>query len=269
MVRIAVAGIGGKMGGMIARLAVQDPDIELTGATEAPGHNFVGESIGAIVNIKEVKGLVSDNPEEALKNADVYVDFTSPSATVKALEACVHLKKSAVVGTTGMSEEQHEKIKEFAGSIAVVFSPNMSLGVNLLATLVEKTASALGADYDIEIIETHHKMKADAPSGTALLLAKSAAKGRGLELQKCAVYGREGRPGPRPVDQIGIMAVRGGDIVGEHTVLFAGNGERIELIHRAHSRETFARGALRAAKWVAGKKPGLYSMMDVLGIKEL
>ncbi len=267
MVKIAVAGIGGRMGGLIARLAVQDPDIELTGATEAPGHNLVGKNLSSVLNIEQLRGVVSDNPEDVIKDAEVYVDFTSPSATMKALEVCAHLKKSAVVGTTGLNEEQHNQIKELAKNIAIVFSPNMSLGVNLLAMLVEKTASALGADYDIEIIEAHHRMKADAPSGTAILLAKSAAKGRGLELEKCAVYGREGRPGARPSEQIGIMAVRGGDIVGDHTVLFAGNGERIELIHRAHSRETFARGALRAIKWVAGRTAGLYSMMDVLGIK--
>lgn len=267
MVKIAVAGIGGRMGGLIARLAVEDAEIELTGATELSGHRLVGESLASILNIKELQGVVSDNPEDALKQADVYVDFTSPSATIKALEVCYQLKKSAVVGTTGLNEEQEGKIREFAQNIAIVFSPNMSLGVNLLATLVEKTASVLGADYDIEVVEAHHRMKADAPSGTAILLAKSAAKGRGWELEKCAVYGREGRPGARPAEQIGIMAVRGGDIVGEHTVFFAGNGERIELIHRAHSRDTFARGALRAVKWVAHKSPGLYSMMDVLGVK--
>lgn len=267
MVKIAVAGIGGRMGGLIARLAVQDPDIELTGATEAPGHNLIGKNLSSVLNTEQLKGVVSDKLEDVLTNAEVYVDFTSPPATMKALEVCSRLKKSAVVGTTGLNDEQHAQIKEFAKNIAIVFSPNMSLGVNILATMVEKTASALGTDYDIEIIEAHHRMKADAPSGTALLLAKSAAKGRGLELEKCAVYGREGRPGARPAQQIGIMAVRGGDIVGDHTVLFAGNGERIELIHRAHSRETFARGALRAVKWVAGRAAGFYSMMDVLEIK--
>ena len=266
MIKTAVAGVAGKMGGIIARLVFEAADLELVGATESPGHNAVGKTVEEALGLKGAAVRIESDIPKAVKNAEVFINFTSPEASVSAIEVCSKKKVACVVGTTGLTQSQIDKLRTAAKNTPVVFSPNMSLGVNLLKKLVEQATAVLGDDYDIEIVETHHKLKADAPSGTALLLAKAAAEVRKLDFDKAAVYGRQGRTGARPKDQIGVMTLRGGDIVGEHTVLFAGPGERIELIHRAHSRETFARGAIRAARWVTNKKPGFYSMADVLGL---
>jgi len=254
------------MGGIVAGLVVEAPDLDLVGATESPNHKAIGKTVEEVLGLKGVAVRIEGNVSEAIKSAQVFIDFTSPEASVTAVETCAKKKVACVVGTTGLVQSQTDRLKAAAKNIPIVYSPNMSLGVNLLKKLVEQAAAALGDDYDIEIVEVHHKMKADAPSGTALLLAKAAAEVRKLDFDKSAVYGRQGRTGARPRDQIGVMTLRGGDIVGEHTVLFAGPGERLELVHRAHSRETFARGAIRAVKWVADKKPGFYSMADVLGL---
>jgi 4-hydroxy-tetrahydrodipicolinate reductase len=252
MMNIVVCGAAGKMGKMIISRVIADPEVKFSGAVEAKGNPCVGSDSSGIT--------ITDDFEKAIKTADVAIDFTSPDATINHVELAAKNKKAMVIGTTGLTPGAVEKIKSAAGVIPVVFSPNMSVGVNLLFKLVEEVAGVL-ADYDVEIVEAHHNQKKDAPSGTAAKLADIIAK----KLELPLVYGRQGIVGARK-KEIGIHAVRAGDIVGEHTVLFAGPGERVELIHRAHSRETFAAGAVRAAKWLNGKKPGLYTMRDVLGL---
>ncbi len=266
MTKVAVAGISGRMGGTIARLINEAEDLELVGATETADHNAIGKTPREVLGLEDALFQIESDVSKALKEARVFIDFTTPEASTSAVEVCAKHKIACVVGTTGLDKAQTDRLGKAAEKIAVVYAPNMSLGVNLLKKLIEQTTVALGEDYDIEIVEAHHKMKADAPSGTALMFAKTAAAARGLDSDTAVVYGRHGRTGARPKDQIGVMTLRGGDIVGDHTVLFAGPGERIELSHRAHTRETFARGALRAARWVAEKQAGLYSMADVLGL---
>ena len=199
-------------------------------------------------------------------DSDVLIDFSLPAGTLGVIDACIARKTPMIIGTTGIDEAGVKKIEAVAKMVPVVFAPNMSVGVNLLFKVAGEVAKALGDDYDVEIVETHHRFKKDAPSGTALGLARSIADALGRDLSTDAVYGREGAVGERTKREIGIHAVRGGDVVGDHVITFAGLGERIELTHRAHSRETFVRGALRAAKWIRGKKAGLYSMREVLGI---
>jgi len=267
MTKIAVSGVAGRMGGNIARLVYESSDLELVGAVEAPGNPAVGKTVGEVLGLKGADVKIESEAQAAVKDkARVFIDFTAPEATVNAVKQCADCGVKAVVGTTGLSKAQVASLAQAAQKVAVVFAPNMSLGMNLLRKLVHMASGALGEDYDIELVEAHHRMKADAPSGSALMLGRAAAEGRGWDLDSVAVYGREGRTGPRPTDQIGIMTIRGGDIVGDHTVIFAGSGERIELRHQAHTRDTFANGALRAARWVADKEPNLYSMSDVLGI---
>jgi 4-hydroxy-tetrahydrodipicolinate reductase len=211
--------------------------------------------------------LISSDFETACADAEVLVDFTFHAATVEHARHAAELKKAMVIGTTGLSEDEEALLRTSAESIPIVYAPNMSMGINLLFLLVEQTAAALkDAGYDIEIVERHHRLKKDAPSGTALGLGRAAAKGAGWDLDDVAVHGREGHTGERTAEEIGFHAVRGGDIVGDHTVLFASEGECVELSHRATTRDTFAIGALRAAKWVVGQTPGLYSMQDVLGL---
>jgi 4-hydroxy-tetrahydrodipicolinate reductase len=210
---------------------------------------------------------LTDNLAAALRDGDVLVDFTAAEALPGHLDRCVAAGRAMVVGTTGLDAAGKAAIAAAATRIPVVHSANMSVGVNALAGLLQTAARALGAEYDVEIIEAHHNKKRDSPSGTALLLRDAVARGRGLDPEKASVYGRHGMVGPRPEGEIGIHAVRGGDIVGDHTVLFAGPGERLEFVHRAHSRENFAKGAVLAAVWVLGRSPGLYSMQDVLGLR--
>ncbi len=258
MVRVVVLGASGRMGRTILSVASDEDGIEVVGAVEAQGHPAVG---GLIEGVRVVDSL-----KDVIPNADVVIDFTTPSCTLDALSVCRERGVAMVIGTTGFDEKGISAIEDAASSIPIVFSPNMSVGVNLLFKLVYEVARVLGDDYDVEIVEIHHRFKKDAPSGTALRLAERVATALGRKLKDCAVYGREGFVGERRPHEIGIMAVRAGDVVGEHTVVFGGLGERIELVHRAHSRETFARGALRAAKWVKDRPVGLYSMWDVLGI---
>ena len=261
--RVAVAGVCGKMGRVIAKLVHEDKDLELTAVSESPQSSCVGKKL------KDVIGLDLDlEIRESLKEQDfdVLIDFTTPEATIDHLYLCSPKRKPAVVGTTGLSKDQQNILKEIAKSIPIVYSPNMSVGVNLLFKLAPHIASVLGDDYDIEIVEIHHRFKKDAPSGTAVRLAENIAEALGRDIEKVGVFGRKGLIGERKQEEIGIFAVRAGDVVGEHTVIFATLGERIELTHRAHSRETFARGAIRAAKWIYGKPEGLYTMWDVLGL---
>ncbi len=270
MIGIVVAGVGGRMGKTIARLVTEAEDLALLGATEAPGHPLCGKPVGK-AGI-EGECTIASALDSALELCQgeipvVVIDFTLPQATLKNAEVASQRGIPMVVGTTGFSKEESERLTSLLQKIPAVWAPNMSVGVNLLFNLVEQVASILDDDYDIEIVETHHRFKKDAPSGTALRLAERAAKGRGVNLDQVGVFGRKGITGERRRGEIGIMALRAGDVVGEHTVTFGTLGERIELVHKAHSRETFARGALRAARWVVNKRPGIYGMDQVLGLR--
>ncbi len=267
MMRIAIAGARGRMGSRIAAISREYEGVKLTGAFEARGHPDTGKNLGALLGIPGLDIELKDNIEAALAGADLVIDFTSPSAAISHAKACAKAGKAMVVGTTGFKKEELAGIKPILKDIPSVMAFNMSLGVNLLLKVLKDVARALGSEYDVEIIEAHHRMKKDAPSGTAIKMAEAVAEGLERNLEEVAVYSRKGIIGERSKTEIGIQTIRAGDIVGEHTVLFGGLGERVEITHRASSRDTFARGALRAAMWLEGKKPGLYDMQDVLGLK--
>lgn len=263
---IVVTGASGRMGQMLVRIIAESGKARLVGAVERPGHGWIGQDVGTAAGGAALGVTVTDDPLEAFARAQAVIDFTAPAATVEfaALAAqarCVH-----VIGTTGLEAEHHARIDAAARHAVVVQAGNMSLGLNLLLGLTRKVAQALDADWDIEVIEAHHRMKVDAPSGTALMLGQAAAEGRGVALDEARVSGRDGITGARARGTIGFSAVRGGDIVGEHDVLFAGEGERVIIRHIATDRAIFARGALRAALWGQGQKPGRYDMTDVLGL---
>ncbi len=266
MVYVVVTGVTGRMGKTIVSSVQENSASALVGALDRAGHTLLGKDAGDVAGIGKAGVKITHDLKRAFKNGDVIIDFTSPEASVKHLEKAVELGKAIVVGTTGFSHHQRDHIKELAEETAVVMAPNMSVGVNLLLKLVHDSAEILGDDYDIEIVEMHHRYKKDAPSGTAIRIGEVAASARDKDFDKVTTYERSGIIGERGSGEIGIQTLRGGDIVGDHTVIFAGKGERIELIHRASSRETFARGAVRAAIWVADKPNGLYDMQDVLGI---
>jgi 4-hydroxy-tetrahydrodipicolinate reductase len=266
MIRTGVIGIGGRMGMLIARGVADAPDMALAGALEMSGHRFIGQDAGLAIGKEKAGCIVSDDPMAAFKGCDVIIDFTFPETTLSMMAVASSNNQAMVIGTTGFTDAQKAEMMGYGNSIPFVFSPNMSIGVNVMFKVVGDLTRLLGDSYDIEIVEAHHKMKKDAPSGTALGLAQSIAKARNVSLSEKARYERYGTIGERPHGEIGIQTVRGGDIVGDHTVYFAGPGERIELKHQAHSRENFARGAVAAARWVAGKKPGAYTMFDVLGL---
>ncbi len=264
---MAVTGVSGRMGQMLVETIMASPAARLIGALERPGHHWIGCDLGEAMGGATLGVKVSDDPLEVISQAHGVLDFTTPSATVTfaALAAqarCVH-----VIGTTGMTENDLAKIKAAARHATIVRAGNMSLGVNLLVQLTRQVAAALDEDYDIEVIEAHHNRKVDAPSGTALMLGEAAAQGRGVSLNDVADRARDGITGARERGQIGFHAIRGGDIVGEHDVLFAADGERITLRHVASDRAVFARGALKAALWGQGRKPGEFDMLDVLGLK--
>ncbi|MFO8057011.1 MAG: 4-hydroxy-tetrahydrodipicolinate reductase [bacterium] len=263
---VIVTGAAGKMGRRITAAVVRDSRLELQGATEAPQHPELGTDAGVLAGTGAAGINLTDKLESLITDQSVVIDFTYHQASVAHVKACEQQGSAMVIGTTGFSEEEKKVIEDAALKISVVLAPNMSLGVNLLFHLIGETARILGDDFDVEIVEAHHRQKKDAPSGTALRLAEIAAAAKGWSPQDTVQYCRQGDIGARPLKEIGVQSVRGGDIVGEHTVTFAGQGERIEICHRAHSRDTFAGGAARAALWVAGREPGLYSMQDVLGI---
>ena len=258
--KIVVCGAAGRMGQAIYSIAKVDENVQIVGALEYEGSPAIGTCNPPIAASGEL--------EKYLPEADVLIDFTNPDSALKHLETAKKYKKPVVIGTTGFITEQKEKIAEYAKKIPVIMSPNMSVGVNILFKLVASVAKRI-PDYDIELLELHHNKKKDAPSGTAAALAEVVAGAIGKNINDVGVYGRKSIMAERKKDEIGIMSIRAGDIVGEHTVYFAGPGERIELTHRAHSRDTFAAGAIRAAKWLIDKEPGLYDMQDVLGIKKL
>ncbi len=264
--KIVIAGCSGRMGHALLECVFADADLLLHGALDRAGNPQIGrdagEQQGKLSGIK-----ITDNIDDALKGADVLVDFTRPEASLVYLAACQKHQIKMVIGTTGFSAEQKLQIEAASKKIPIVFAPNTSVGVSLLIDLVQSAAKVLNEGFDIEIIEAHHRFKVDAPSGTALRLGEAAASALGRNLDDCAIYGREGVTGERDPSTIGFATVRGGDVVGDHTVLFAGLGERIELTHKASSRATFASGALRAAKFLASKKTGLFDMRDVLGFR--
>lgn len=267
MVRIIVTGATGRMGSRIAALSKEYQGLELAGALERKGHEGIGREVGQLIGIGETKIRLSESLGEIIGNADVIIDFTSTEASLEHARSAAARKKAMVIGTTGFSKEAMEEIREMSRDIPLVLAPNMSVGVNLLLKVLQDVARVLGDEYDIEIVEAHHRMKKDAPSGTALKMAQVIAQAVNRSFDEVAVYARKGLTGERSKKEIGIQTVRAGDIVGEHTVLFGGLGERIEITHKASSRDTFARGALKAALWIAGKEPGLYDMQDVLGLK--
>lgn len=265
MTRVAINGAAGRMGRNLIAACLDDPALELVAAFEHGAHPALGRDAAELVG-REPAGVVI-TADLAATECDVAIDFTRPEATLGLLEFCCSEGIAVVIGTTGFSEEQFARLREEATEIPIVFAPNMGVGVNLLFDLVGQAARALGDDYDIEILEAHHRHKVDAPSGTALRLGEVAAEARGRSLDQCALYSREGQVGERERGSIGFATVRGGDVVGEHTVLFAGEGERIEITHRASSRQLFARGAMRAAAWLDGRPAGLYGMQNVLGLQ--
>lgn len=266
MIKVVLAGACGKMAGRIAQLAAQDSELELVGAFEAKDHPLIGKHLGTLLGVEPLDVRIASDIEEVIEKGNVLVDFTHPGATPVHVKSCLKHRRSMVIGTTGLSEKVLKEIHEASEKIAIVRSPNMSAGVNLLFRLVQLVSKTLNQGYDVEIVESHHRHKKDAPSGTALELARRIAEGRGVSLDKVAAYGRKGMTGERDPSAIGIHAVRGGDVVGEHRVSFLGEGETVELTHKASSRDAFAKGALLAIKFVARKKSGLYSMEDVLGL---
>jgi 4-hydroxy-tetrahydrodipicolinate reductase len=263
--RIAIAGASGRMGRMLIEAVGAADDAVLAGALDVAGSPALGQDAAAFAG-KASGVAITDDIEAGLAGAQVLIDFTRPEGTLAHLGACRRLGVGAVIGTTGFSEPQKAEIAEHARHIPIVMAPNMSVGVNVVMKLLDVAARALSQGYDIEIIETHHRHKVDAPSGTALAMGEVVAHALGRELKDCAVHGRQGITGERDPSTIGFAAIRGGDVVGDHTVLFAGTGERIEITHKSSSRATYAQGALRAARFLAGRKSGLYGMNEVLGI---
>ena len=264
--RIAVAGASGRMGHMLIEAVRAADDCTLTGALDRAGHAALGQDAGFFAG--QVTGVhITAKLEQGLQNSDVLIDFTRPEGTLEHLRVCREKGVAAVIGTTGFTEAQKAEIAVFAQSIPIVLAPNMSVGVNVTLKLLEMAAKALATGYDIEIVEAHHRHKVDAPSGTALKMGEVIAGALGRDLKDCAVYAREGVTGERDPSSIGFATIRGGDIVGDHTVLFAGIGERIEISHKSSSRVTYAQGSLRAVRFLAGRKAGLFDMYDVLGLK--
>jgi 4-hydroxy-tetrahydrodipicolinate reductase len=267
MIRAIVTGAAGRMGGRIVSLIAETEGIELAGAVERKGHPLVGRDVGEGLGLGRTGVVIEDDLAGPIDRADVVIDFTAPEVSLGHLEIAAAKGKAMVIGSTGFTAEQLGRIRESSGRVRCVLSPNMSVGVNVMLKVLADVAGILGGDYDVEIVEAHHHLKKDAPSGTALKMAQVVAEGLGRDLEKVGVYSRKGLIGERKKDEIGIQTLRAGDIVGEHTVIFGGMGERLEFIHRAHSRDNFARGAIRAALWIADRKNGLYDMQDVLGLR--
>jgi 4-hydroxy-tetrahydrodipicolinate reductase len=267
MIRAIVTGAAGRMGGRIISLISETDGIELAGAVERKGHHDIGRDAGESLGLGRTGVFITDDLENCIALGDVVIDFTAHEVSLGNLEIVAAKGKSIVIGSTGITAEEMMRAKEMAASARCVIAPNMSVGVNVLLKVLANVAGILGDDYDVEIVEAHHHLKKDAPSGTALKMAEVVAASLGRDLEEVGVYSRKGIIGERTKKEIGIQTVRAGDIVGDHTVIFGGMGERLEFIHRAHSRDNFARGAIRAAFWLVGRKNGLYDMQDVLGLK--
>ena len=264
--RIGVVGAGGRMGRMLIEAALKDEQLTVGAAFDMPGSPVIGKTAGELVGMA-CDVFVTDDVAAGLKHIDCLIDFTRPQGTLQHLELCRQAGVGIIIGTTGFEAEGKEAIAAAAREIPVVFAPNMAVGVNLVFKLLETAASILNQGYDIEIVEAHHRLKIDAPSGTALRMGEVVAGALGRDLAECAVYGREGVTGERDPSTIGFATVRGGDIVGDHTVMFCGLGERVEVTHKASSRMPYALGSMRAARFIAGRKSGLFDMQDVLGLR--
>lgn len=266
--RLVVVGAGGRMGRMLIGAVAQAEGCRLVGAVERPGSEVLGQDAGQVAGLGSLGVAVTDDPRPAFAEADGVIDFTAPAATLAFAELAAEHGLVHVVGTTGLSEPDLAALRASGSRSRVVQSGNMSLGVNVMAALVRKVAATLGDEYDIEIVEMHHRAKVDAPSGTALLLGEAAAAGRGVGLKERRVAVRDGQVGPRRPGDIGFATLRGGSVIGDHTVILAGPAERLEITHRAEDRGLFARGAVRAALWARGEPPGYYTMADVLGLRD-
>jgi len=266
MMKIGTVGCAGRMGLAVIKEIIATNGADVAGGTEVAGP-AIGQDLGGLVGSKEVGVVVTSDPEELFAAADVVIDFTAPAATLIHARCAAQVGTSYVVGTTGLGSEEQAAIDAAAKTVPVIQAPNFSVGVNVAFEVTQQVAAILGLEYDIEVVEIHHRHKADAPSGTAIGLGEAAARGRGVELTDVQRLSREGFSGPRPEGEIGFATLRGGGVVGDHTVVFAGEHERVEVTHKAASRAIFARGAVRAALWQKGKAPGLYSMADVLGFR--
>lgn len=264
--RIGIVGCAGRMGRMLVLTVLETPGAELAGGLETPGHPLLGHDVGTSAGGRSCGLSITDDATQLFASADTVIDFSTPGALIEHAALAGTHGTAMVVGTTGLTGEHTAALRQAAAKVAVVHAPNMSVGVNLLLGLTRQLAAILGNDYDIEIVEMHHRHKVDAPSGTALALGEAAAAGRGVTLDDVAVLSREGHTGARPPGAIGFATLRGGDVVGEHTVMFAAEGESIALTHKATSRAVFAKGAVRAALWTKDRPPGLYGMHDVLGL---
>jgi len=267
MIKVIVAGAAGRMGGRLVALLKESAALTLVCAVEVKGHACVGEDAGEVAGCGRTGVTIGHDLSAVMDRGEVIVDFSAPVATLEHLRIAAQHRKAMVIGTTGFSPQELAEFRILAKPIPCVFSPNMSVGVNIILKVIAEMAKTFGDDYDIEVIEAHHRLKKDAPSGTALKMAEVLAKAVSRDLDQVGVYARKGLVGERKRGEIGIQTIRAGDIVGDHTVLFGGMGERVEVTHRVQSRDTFARGALRAARWVVKQPPGLYDMTDVLGLK--
>ena len=268
MIRIAITGAAGRMGRSLMEACSATDGLQVTAAIVKPGSSLVGAIAGELISDSTIAAKLVDNLESALDTFDILIDFTSPDITLQNLEICRAAGKKVVIGTTGMDDAQKQIIADASKDVAICFAPNMSVGVNLCFKLLEIAAKVMGDESDIEIIEAHHRHKKDAPSGTALRMGEVVADTLGRDLKTCAVYGREGITGERDQKEIGFETIRAGDIVGDHTVLFAAMGERVEITHKASSRMTFSKGSMRAAKWLVDKPNGLFDMQDVLSLRD-
>ena len=267
-INIGVIGAGGRMGRMLIEAVQDNPQTTLSAAIERQGSSLIGADAGEVASIGRIDIKIVDDLVAVINDIDVLIDFSLPEATEQNMQICAEHKVAMVIGTTGFNEQQEQVLTEASKHIAIVYAGNYSTGVNLSLKLLEMAAKAFGTDADVEIIEAHHKHKIDAPSGTAFMMAEAVAEARGQDLKKVAVYGREGQTGARKEGTIGIHAIRGGEIIGDHTVMFIADGEVVEITHRARARMTFAAGAVRASTWIAQKKSGQYNMQDVLGLNE-
>ncbi|CAD5378847.1 dihydrodipicolinate reductase [Pseudomonas sp. OF001] len=267
MRRIAVMGAAGRMGKTLVEAVQQAPGAVLSAAVDRPDSSLIGADAGELAGVGRLGVALASDLAQVLDDFDVLIDFTHPSVTLKNLEVCRAAGKAMVIGTTGFTPEEKQRLAEAAREIPIVFAANFSVGVNLCLKLLDTAARVLGDEVDIEIIEAHHRHKVDAPSGTALRMGEVVASALGRDLRKVAVYGREGQTGARERETIGFATVRAGDVVGDHTVLFAADGERVEITHKASSRMTFAKGAVRSALWLEGRAPALYDMQDVLDLR--
>ena len=264
--RMGIVGCGGRMGRRLVAEIAATEGCAVAGGSEAPGSGYVNQDIGELAGLGRIGITIGENVEKLIRDSDVVIEFTSPDATAAHAALAASLGKAMVIGTTGLSAEQGEVVRRAARSVPIVWAPNMGLGMNVMLVVVEEVARRLGEDWDIEVLEMHHRAKVDAPSGTALALGRAVASGRQVAFEEVAQRARDGITGPRRKGDIGLAALRGGDAVGDHHVIFAADGERLEFIHRATTRAIYAKGAVRAALWVVSRPPGLYGLKEVLGL---